>query len=395
MSSRFGICFQAVALAIIRPYYWTVYRIRSWGRLPWRRGATLMVCNHQHDLDTVATIVQASNDGPWNKPVYSAGSRRMFEPGFMAIRVPWLRSYLRRFDSTKLFGAMGILPIENELRTRSLASLAWAVYASHGEVPLTKVVSSDVIAQLDPQAASTTVGQLFGERWFKRAQGTRVSVKTVLEPYRSEIYAHTRQHLEPDYQLLESTLRAGTTMFLTPEGRYSQDGRMYPLRSALMRLLPLAHEIYLLAISYDVFVGSRLSCLFRILPLPDRRDLDVWMRATRPITASQLLSAWLFERSLSSFSRIEATEAVASRLQSLPPSAFVDPELRKRPGRVASAALDGLLRLGALEERSGEFALTSKRRHPQFPLVKDMVAYQSRFFGETIDALECLAGTRM
>ncbi|HEV2037238.1 MAG TPA: hypothetical protein VGQ96_01425, partial [Candidatus Eremiobacteraceae bacterium] len=116
---------------------------------------------------------------------------------------------------------------------------------------------------------------------------------------------------------------------------------------------------------------------------------------TRPITASQLLSAWLFERPLSSFTRIEATEAVAGRLPSLPPGAFVDPELRKKPRHVANAALDGLLRLGALEERSGELALTSKRRHRQFPLVKDMVAYQSRFFGETIDALECLAGRRM
>ena len=62
--SRFGVCFQTFICAIIKPYYWTAYRVRSWGRLPWRRAATLVLCNHQHDLDTNTTIVQMQLAGP-------------------------------------------------------------------------------------------------------------------------------------------------------------------------------------------------------------------------------------------------------------------------------------------------------------------------------------------
>jgi len=394
MASRFGVCFQTFITAIIRPYYWTAYRVRSFGRLPWRRGSMLVLCNHQHDLDTTVTIIQMQLQGPWNKPIYSAGSRRMFEPGFMAVRLPWLRSWLRHADATPLFHALGIVPIENELRTRSLASLAWWVYARHGEVPLTDVFPADVIAQLDPQAATTTVGQLFGRKWFKPAQDLRVSIKALREPYRGEIIAQTREHLEPDYTRLEQVLQQKITMFLTPEGRYSQDGRMSRLRTALMRLRPLADEVYLLAVSYDVFVGKRLSCLFRILAPPDPDDIETSMRAPRPITVSQLLGAWIFENGCTSFTPEQAVAAVRCRLDALPPGAFVDPELRATPERMARAALDGLVRLGTLEERSGELHVTTQRRHPQFPLVDDMVGYQARFFSETIAALELLAGRR-
>jgi len=354
----------------------------------------LVLCNHQHDLDTNVTIIQMQLQGPWNRPIYSAGSRRMFEPGFMAVRVPWLRSYLRRLDATKLFTQLGILPIENELYTRALASLAWWVYVAHDEVPLGKVFPPDVLARLDPQAATVTVGQLFAKRWFKPAQHTRVSIKRLLEPYRSEIIAETRAHLEPDYHRLEVALRAGNTMFLTPEGKYSRDGRMARLRSALMRLLPLAEQIYLLAVSYDSFVGRRLSVLFRILAPPDPNDLESSMRAPRPVTTSQLLGSWIFEGQHASFTRAQAMAGIRVRLDSLPPGAFVDPKLRKSPERMTLAALNGLVRLGIFENHSDEFRATSLRRHPQFPFVDDVIEYQSNFLNETVVALERLAGRR-
>lgn len=391
MPSRFGVCFQAPVMFIIRQYYWMAYRVRSWGRLPWRRGATLVLCNHQHDLDTTVTIIEMSLAGPWNAPIYSAGSRRMFEPGFMATRLPWLRSWLRRLDGTTLFTALGILPIENELRTRSLASLAWWVYARHGEVPLTHVFRAEVLARLDARAATTTVGALFGERWFKAAQGMRVSIKAMLDPYRREIILQTRSHIEPDYQRLEKALAAGNTLFLTPEGRYSANGGMNRLRDALTRLRPLAQSIYLLAVSYDVFVGKRLSALFRIVPPADLSDLDASMRAPRPVTVSQLLASWIVEAGRSSFTAVGASAGVHYRLQTLPQGAFVDPELRRDPQRMVEAALEGAKRLGILVARRGMLHLTSQRRHPQFPLVADMIEYQARFFGETKAALEALA----
>ena len=394
MTSRFGICFQTLILLLIRPYYWTAYRVRCWGRLPWRRPATLVLCNHQHDFDTNVTINQMGLAGPWNRPIYSAGSRRMFEPGFMATRLPWLRSRLRTVSATKLFTALGIVPIENELRTRSLASLAWWIYARHGEVPLTKAFRNDILARLPAAAAATTVGALFGEKWFKPAQEMRVPLKAVLDPYQSEILEQTREHLEPDFQRLEQVLKDGNTLFLTPEGRYSTDGHMSPLRTALPRLQQFAQSIYLLAVSYDVFAGKRLSTLFRIVPPADPDDLRTSMQAPRPVTVSQLLAAWLVASEHPSFTADEARAAVVDRLRALPTNAFVDPQLRANPQRMVAAALAGMQQLGTLVEDAGGLRLTSQRRHPQFPLVADMLAYQANFFGETVGALECLAGAR-
>ncbi|MBV8670595.1 MAG: hypothetical protein JO098_02425, partial [Candidatus Eremiobacteraeota bacterium] len=126
----------------------------------------------------------------------------------------------------------------------------------------------------------------------------------------------------------------------------------------------------------------------------DPDDLPSSICAPRAVTVSQLLAAWLFERKEMPFVRADAEAAVCSRLASLPANAFVDPELQRNPARLTRAALDGLCRLGALETRSGSMTLARACRHPQFPLVDDMVAFQARFFDETIDALERLAGRR-
>ncbi len=44
--------------AITSNYVWDhlAYRVRSWGRLPRRRGATLLIANHQHDFESPAIV---------------------------------------------------------------------------------------------------------------------------------------------------------------------------------------------------------------------------------------------------------------------------------------------------------------------------------------------------
>ena len=38
-----GLGIAALVVCLIYPYFWTKNRIRTWGRLPWRRGATIVV----------------------------------------------------------------------------------------------------------------------------------------------------------------------------------------------------------------------------------------------------------------------------------------------------------------------------------------------------------------
>ena len=293
MRPRFPICFQTVVSLFVWPYYASISRIRIWGRLPFHRGSTLVVCNHQHDNDNTPTVAAMQLAGAWSRPIYCAAGRRMFEPGFMAMRLPWLRPLLRRFDPTKLFLAMGLVPIENEIRSRALASLAWWVYVRHGDLCVGEVFDDGAVAAFDPHAVQLRLTVLFSRRWFERANTMRVSIKNMREPYRSEVLAETRAHLEPDYRRFEELLGDGNTLYLTPEGHYTPDGRLGRLQTALTRFTAFAQEVYVLAISYDVFVGRRLSSLCRILRPLDSDDLATSICAPRAITVSQLLGSSL------------------------------------------------------------------------------------------------------
>lgn len=373
----------AFAMAVIHPYYLNAYRIRGWGRLPRRRGATLLVSNHQHDLDTTALIMRLSVQGPWMRPIFSVGSRRLFEPGFMDVRLAWLRWLVGLVDWSWMFRMLGVLPIENELRRRSAASLAWAVYARHGDLP-----ASDVFGEGSSPAlnGATTLSALARRSVLDKQ--TYLSLARVREPYRSELVAGARRQIEDDLVRVESVLRAGGTLYLTPEGQYTRDGRIGRFRKALYRLAPLG-DIYLLALSYDPFVSSKFSLLYRVVPLPRGAELRPALAAARPIVVSQLMAAWLHGRDgRRSFTREEARAGIAALLSAAPLNAFVDPELAERPLSMIDAALAHMTASGLLAcDADGSYRLGSTRKDARFPDVDDIIAHQANHFAETIAGL--------
>ncbi|MGA8385382.1 MAG: MFS transporter, partial [Candidatus Cybelea sp.] len=250
--------------AVTSNYVWDhlAYRVRSWGRLPRRRGPTLIVANHQHDFESPAIVSSTTvESGSWRHPIFTASSRRMYEPGFFADRLPWLRFALRGVNAGPLFMTLGLLPLENELGARALAAFAWAVHRRHGPLSIGEIFDDSVASRFPPETKS---GDLWRSEFFDRARAV-VKVSTVREPYRREILDETRDNLEKDLALLEDVVRRGGTFYLTPEGHYSYDGRLRPMRGAVHRLAPLA-TIYLVGVSYDPFVSRRLSMLYRVVP---------------------------------------------------------------------------------------------------------------------------------
>jgi hypothetical protein len=209
-----------------------------------------------------------------------------------------------------------------------------------------------------------------------------VKVSTVREPYRREILDETRANIELDLALMENVVRGGGTFYLTPEGKYSLDGRVGPMRGAVDRLAPLA-TIYLVGVSYDPFVSRRLSMLYRVVRF-DEPPLVETLAAIRPVVTSQLFGAWLHERE-GSFTATEACDAVGEALATLPPALFVDPELRRNPGAMVRAALPLMLKWQILQRDGERYRLAAQRRHPQFPFVQDVVAYQWSFLQQTLE----------
>ena len=280
-----------------------------------------------------------------------------------------------------------MLPIENELSSREIAAFAWAVARRHGPLPLAEIFDERVSSRFPAGATSSDLGR---RRLFAEAHRV-VKISTVREPYRREILDETRAQVEIDLTRMEDVVRRGGTFYLTPEGHYSTDGRMLLMRGAAERLAPLA-TIYVAGVSYDPFVARRFSMLYQMVRYgaldPQRDDkklttLSKTLAAIRPVVTSQLLGKWLDGRD-GEFTVGEAVAGVQAELSKLPPQLFVDPELRRNPPAMVRLALSLMTRWKILECRDGRYHLGADRRHPQFPFVDDIVAYQARFLEETI-----------
>ncbi|MBV9232768.1 MAG: hypothetical protein JO030_01890, partial [Candidatus Eremiobacteraeota bacterium] len=253
-----------------------------------------------------------------------------------------------------------------------------------GALPLAEVFEERVAGRFGP---GTTTADLRRRRWFSLSR--RVVKATALrEPYRREALVETRENVERDLARMEDIVRRGGTFYLTPEGKYSVDGRIGPMRGVVERLAPLS-TVYLAGVSYDPFVSKRFSMLYRIARFGTVADgaamtaMTRTLAAIRPIVTSQVLSAWLLSHG-GSFTEDDAVLAVQSALKGLPGGVFVDPELRRDPARLVRKSLPLLVSWKILERDGERYRLAAERLHPQFPFVNDIVAHQTAFLEETL-----------
>ncbi len=369
--------------ACVVAYYHSAYRVRGWGTLPSEAaGPKLLVANHQHEIEAAIIVSDLTLRARiWRHPIFTVSSRRMWEPGFFAERIPWLSPFFRSVNAGWLFGALGMQPIENELNARPFVSIAYTLVQQHGDLETDKVFLEPARARLP--ATVRTLKDLLGAKHFSAGR-MRVKLTEISPSYRKEILELTRAQIDADLAHFENLQRSGATIFLTPEGSYSGDGKMQRFRGALSRLAPSA-QIWVIGISYDPFVGRRLSLLYRIVPASRSLPLEAQIKRTRPVTTSALLGAWLQAHPVRQFSRQDAHAAVDTALRDLPGSLFVDPELRRNPIAMADRALDGLLRLRIAIRHGDGYRLAETRRHPQFPRTADIVEYQANFQRETLE----------
>lgn len=366
---------------VVGAYVRTAYRIRSWGRLPSQRGPALVISNHQVEVDLMPPLSRFVLTGGWRTPVLAASARLMYEPGFMALRVPWLWRATHNVNFGWLFEGLGLLPLENELQSRSIARWAWNAQRRHGVLPLEELFKPAVVDSLG--LSGMTTQDLFTPALFEKAHESKVRLSDLQVRYRKEVFDEMREGVENDLSRIETEIRRGATFYVTPEGEYTRDGAMLRFRGIWERLSPAAQEIFLTAISYDPFVGRRLSQLYRIVRLRDRESVIAELQAARPVTTSALLSEWLSARS-APFTQADAIAAIERRLSTLPKELFVDPELTRSPARRVREALGNLERYGILTRSGESYALGERRAHPHFPDVDDIIAFQTTFLGETL-----------
>jgi hypothetical protein len=326
--------------------------------------------------------------GGWRKPVLTASAKLMYEPGFMAVRVPWLWRMMKNVNFGWLFEGMGLMPLENELQSRSIARWAWSAQRRHGVLALEELFKPGVLEKTGFAGCNTE--DLFSAEHFRKAQDTYVRLSDLNVRYRKEAFDEMKEGVERDLQRIELALKRGATFYITPEGEYTTSGLMLPFRGIWDRLLPHAEHVYVAAISYDPFIGRRLSELYRVVEVRNKHATVAELKAARPVTTSALMSEWLTSRS-GSFTEDEAAAAMQARVASLPQELFIDPELARDPRKMARKAVGRMAQIGILRRSGARYELSEKRTHPNFPGVDDIVVFQARFFGETLEGLQARA----
>lgn len=372
---------RLAAAACVHAYVNSAYRIRRFGELPRNLGPALVIANHQIEIDPMPAISAIALNGAWRRPFCAASARLLHEPGFMAIRAPWLGSAFNGVNFSPLFNALGFLPIENELKSRTMLRWAYSVQRLHGALPLDRVFLPAVLQRFGTYGLKTK--DLFRPQHFARAQQILVKLSELRLEHRQEQVEVTRALVERDLERLETYLRHGAMIYVTPEGDYSRDGTMLPFRGIWDRLAPLAKDVYLAAVSYDPFTSARLVQIYRIARLRDRTNVAFELKRARPVTTSSVLSAWLLECD-GPFTVQQAIEGVRERLSRLDSEIFVDPQLLRDPPRLVHSAIARMAERRILQNGGNWYALAALRRHPSFPRVEDIVAFHARFFAETI-----------
>jgi hypothetical protein len=210
-----------------------------------------------------------------------------------------------------------------------------------------------------------------------------VKVAKLKQPYRREVLENLRSVTQRDVAAIVERVRTGATFYITPEGDFSNDGRMHPMRGGVVAALRPFAGLWLCAIAYDPFRGGRLSMLYRVLRYAGAADIGTSLAAARPITTSALLAAFLLEGP-QAFAVPDAVRAVRERLDSLPGNVFIDPELGRAPEAVVVNALATLRKRGTLALEDERYRLTAHRADSRFPNVADMIAFQRNMLDETL-----------
>ncbi len=366
-------------------YVASANRIRSWGTLPAGRGPALIVSNHQVELDLMGPAARFILTGGSKTPVLMACARMMYEPGWMAVRLPWLWRLLYNVNLGWLLEGMGLLPLENELQSRCIARWAFGAQNRHGVLPLDQIFKDEIVREYRLEGLTTR--DLFRPENFKMAQETFVRLSDQKMPHKREAFDEMRAGVDRDLAAIENAVRRGATFYVTPEGEYTLDGRMLPFRGIWERLEPQS--------------AADLSCRdqLRSVPgtailaaLPDRRVEAAGQRTRRngggapgDRQCAPRGLARQAERSLYQRRSDEGRNRAPSRVAG---AAFVDPELRTNPLRTVDQALMQMTRLGILLASSEHYMLSENRRHPRFENVADIVAFQAAMLAETCQAAQ-------
>ncbi len=364
-----------LVLCLLLGYTRLRYRIFLSGRLAREAPSLLVVANHAHDLEGMVVPAAVARLRGIRKPVISAGSARIFEPGFMTERIPGRVSrFFARWNIGSIMRLLGVRPIEDHPLSRPLASWAYLVFKNFGNLSMSEVFESRYIPP--GMAGEARLSACWTPRHIRACRG-EATISALTATYRSWVRDHVRAQVEDEMAVFHGLLRRGYAVYTTPEGRFSEDGHLHRFRKSLDLMRAASGSLCVVGVSYDVFWPGKLTMLVNFESPRWPANLEESIIAARPITACHLvIQAWLGRPHVHYEEIIDEALMLLRRVQG---QAVLSPDLRHEPVRVLREVLQELLRRS---QQGGPVT------DPRFPFVPDFIAYYSNQWTDLLRVLE-------
>ncbi|MCL8208339.1 MAG: hypothetical protein K6V97_09755 [Actinomycetia bacterium] len=348
-------------------------------------GPLVVAANHQSDAEVLVLPLYLYRHRRGRAPLVVSATQRLFEPGFLASRLP---PYLARLWGSRplagLLYAAGVWPVENEPYRRSFASVAAEVRARWGDLVASAVFAPDALAAVfGPGAEQLRLSALIGPEAARPAQAV-VPWRAIREPYRQALQDATRPRITAQLTALAEALQQGAILLLTPEGHVTETGRMRPWGRAFGQLVAAAGGRWLAAgVSVDPFYAGPVTVWIRFgEPDPDRPPEDV-VRGLRPFTPSQLLARWAEAEGRVAWSEAEAVAAVRRQLAEGAADGAVGP-LRRNPEEAVRRTLGRLVARGVLARAGSRYERTGRVRDARLAGAANLWTYLAAQAEETL-----------
>ncbi len=297
-----------LAALVLLVYARTRYRVRALGAPLELRHPSLVVATHRREDDAPVlvgalypAVRRQLGDGG---RVHFAVRDDLFERGFFAGCPPRLALPLRR-----LLWPLDMGPVLKRFLACHPAAVPDAacvvqLLRAHPDAPLDELLPrrhvDDIRARAratglePPESGRAAVRPEYGDllwRWIERDQ-TR-------DPRTDEWWRRRRLDAVSDFRGLVDVLRAGSSLFVSPEGRASPDGTIGPLVGGLGALARRGapRALVPLALAYDPLTAGRARAYVGIgAPADPRLDADATLallRRTTPLTVGSSFAAAL------------------------------------------------------------------------------------------------------
>jgi len=206
--------------------------------------STLIVANHKRDLDSVliATVFYY-HEGFLNpgKPVSFMGAENLFQPGFLSewIRGPqFLKKALRSFSLDAILKGLHAYPIAQlDFHSVPLHDALNTIKKKKGDLPLRKVLEGDALHKLiveETDDGVETIEDFFRQRGYSRE---KVDSRNFKNSYRKLIKKDKLKTVRKQLGRFTDLLEDGGVLYITPEGKLSEDGLLGSLKDSLLILI--------------------------------------------------------------------------------------------------------------------------------------------------------------